>query len=73
MAAQPEAAGEWIGWIVVDIIYIPLYAYKELYLTSILYALFLIMAIMGLRAWRVSWLAQRLPMSVGPMTQAEVP
>jgi nicotinamide mononucleotide transporter len=63
----------WIGWIVVDIIYIPLYAYKELYLTSILYALFLIMAILGFRAWRVNWLAQRLPTSVEPMPQAEVP
>jgi nicotinamide mononucleotide transporter len=63
----------WIGWIVVDIIYVPLYAYKELYLTSLLYGLFLIMAVMGLRAWRASWLAQRLPMAVGPMKQAEVP
>ena len=61
----------WIGWIVVDVIYVPLYAYKELYLTSLLYALFLIMAVMGLRAWRASWLAQRLPIAVGPMAQAE--
>ena len=63
----------WIGWIVVDIIYVPLYAYKELYLTSILYALFLIMAIMGLRAWRESWLARRVTLSVEPLTQAEAP
>jgi len=47
----------WIGWIIVDIIYVPLYAYKELYLTSLLYALFLVMAVMGLRAWRAAWLA----------------
>jgi nicotinamide mononucleotide transporter len=63
----------WIGWIVVDIIYVPLYAYKELYLTSILYALFLIMAIMGLLAWRESWLARRITLSDEPLTPAEVP
>jgi nicotinamide mononucleotide transporter len=61
----------WVGWIVVDIIYVPLYAYKELYLTSLLYALFLIMAVMGLRAWRASLLTQRIP-TVGPLAQAEI-
>jgi nicotinamide mononucleotide transporter len=42
----------WIGWIVVDAIYVPLYLYKELYLTAILYAVYLVMSVMGLRAWR---------------------
>ncbi|TWT48950.1 Nicotinamide riboside transporter PnuC [Botrimarina hoheduenensis] len=45
----------WIGWIIVDIIYVPLYIYKDLYLTAILYGLFLLMAVMGLRAWRATW------------------
>ncbi len=45
----------WIGWIIVDVIYVPLYIYKELYLTAILYALFLLMAVMGLRAWHAAW------------------
>jgi nicotinamide mononucleotide transporter len=45
----------WIGWIIVDIIYVPLYIYKDLYLTAILYGLFLLIAIMGLRAWRAAW------------------
>lgn len=42
----------WIGWIVVDVIYVPLYIYKDLYLTAILYAVFLVMAVIGLRTWR---------------------
>jgi nicotinamide mononucleotide transporter len=51
----------WIGWIIVDAIYIPLYTYKELYLTAILYAVFLAMAGMGWQAWRVSWREQSMP------------
>ncbi len=45
----------WIGWIVVDIIYVPLYLYKTLYLTAVLYGLFLLMAVMGLTAWHAAW------------------
>jgi nicotinamide mononucleotide transporter len=42
----------WWFWIVVDIIYVPLYLYKELYLTAILYAVFLCMATLGLLRWQ---------------------
>jgi nicotinamide mononucleotide transporter len=42
----------WYVWITVDIIYIGLYAYKELYLTSFLYAVFLSMCLVGLWQWR---------------------
>lgn len=42
----------WWVWIVVDIIYVPLYIYKELYLTAVLYAVFLVMAVLGLLRWR---------------------
>lgn len=39
----------WYLWIVVDVIYVPLYASRGLFVTSALYAIFLIMAIWGLR------------------------
>ncbi|MEV8528537.1 MULTISPECIES: nicotinamide riboside transporter PnuC [unclassified Streptomyces] len=42
----------WWLWIAADVVYIPLYAYKELYLTSLLYAGFLTLCLIGLRGWR---------------------
>ena len=41
----------WHAWIAVDILYVGLYLYKNLVLTAILYALFVVMAVVGLRAW----------------------
>jgi len=48
----------WHWWIAVNMISIPLYLIKELYLTAILYALFLILAIAGLLEWRKARLVQ---------------
>lgn len=48
----------WIAWIVVDVIYVPLYLYKGLYLTAILYAVFLCMAVMGFMHWRRTYRAR---------------
>jgi nicotinamide mononucleotide transporter len=42
----------WYLWILADIIYIPLYFVKDLYFTSILYAIFLGICIRGLIHWR---------------------
>ncbi|MEC5215679.1 nicotinamide mononucleotide transporter [Actimicrobium sp. GrIS 1.19] len=42
----------WHVWIAVDVLYVGLYVYKGLVLTALLYGLFVIMAIIGLRAWR---------------------
>jgi nicotinamide mononucleotide transporter len=44
----------WIVWIIVDVLYVGLYVYKDLMLTAILYAVFVFMAAQGLRAWRRS-------------------
>ncbi len=41
----------WWIWILADLIYIPLYIYKGLRLTSVLYAVFLLLCIFGLRSW----------------------
>lgn len=53
----------WLGWIVVDAIYIPLYISKGLYLTAILYAIFLCMAFIGWRQWHRSWIADSQPLT----------
>ena len=42
----------WIVWIVVDIIYLPLYFVKHLPLTTILYAIFLLLAFKGFSEWK---------------------
>ena len=42
----------WVVWIVVDIIYIPLYIVKHLPLTAFLYFIFLVLAIIGYQDWK---------------------
>jgi nicotinamide mononucleotide transporter len=42
----------WHYWIIVNVISIPLYVTKELYLTAGLYGVFLLLAIAGLIEWR---------------------
>jgi nicotinamide mononucleotide transporter len=41
----------WWIWILADLIYIPLYIYKGLRLTSVLYAVFMLLCVFGLRSW----------------------
>lgn len=42
----------WIAWMVVNTVSTGLFAYKGLWLTVILYALFIAMSVVGWRAWR---------------------
>ena len=42
----------WYLWIVINISYIILYLYKEAYLTAVLYAILVALAILGLREWK---------------------
>jgi nicotinamide mononucleotide transporter len=46
-----KLAESWWIWIAADIIYIPLYVYKGLRLTALLYFVFMLLCIAGLRAW----------------------
>jgi nicotinamide mononucleotide transporter len=41
----------WHVWIIVDVLYVGLYLHKNLILTALLYAVFVGMAVIGLRAW----------------------
>jgi nicotinamide mononucleotide transporter len=41
----------WHVWLVVDVLYVGLYIYKDLHVTAVLYAVFVVLAARGLRAW----------------------
>lgn len=41
----------WHVWLAVDVLYVGLYIYKDLHVTAVLYAVFVILAARGLRAW----------------------
>jgi nicotinamide mononucleotide transporter len=50
--AQAEKVVEsWWLWIAVDVISVPLYVARALYPTALLYALFLVLCVLGLREW----------------------
>jgi len=42
----------WWLWIAVDVIYVGEYVYKHLMITSVLYAGFVVLAVIGMRSWQ---------------------
>ena len=42
----------WPVWLGVNLVSVALFAYKELWLTVLLYALFALLSVVGLRAWQ---------------------
>ena len=51
--------GNWIYWIVIDVVSIYLYAQQEYNLTAVQYGLFTILAVFGFIAWRKEYKLQR--------------
>jgi nicotinamide mononucleotide transporter len=45
----------WYWWIAVDVISIPVYIHKDLYLIALLYGVFLAICVHGLMSWRAEW------------------
>jgi nicotinamide mononucleotide transporter len=48
----------WIIWIIVDFFYVILFAYKDLNLTAVLYAIFFVLAILGYYEWKKTLVAE---------------
>jgi len=57
--ARKHVANWWL-WIVVDLVYIGEYIYKDLWLTAVLYAGLVVLAVIGLRDWRRAPLADQV-------------
>ena len=54
----------WWVWIAVDVFYVGMFVYKGLYPTAVLYAVFLVLAVMGLREWRRSMITEAIESEV---------
>src|SRR5687767_7124319 len=60
----------WAVWVAVDVVYVGMFFYKELYLTAGLYTVFLVLAVIGYRQWKQSFAERAL--SMGPAERASL-
>ena len=51
----------WLIWVAVDVVYIGMYIYKSLYVTAVLYFIFLVLSAMGFVQWRRSLKERETP------------
>lgn len=49
----------WLLWIAVDVVYVPMFVSRGLPATAVLYAVFLVLAVLGYIEWRRSFLRHR--------------
>lgn len=49
----------WLLWIAVDVVYVPMFISRGLLATAVLYAVFLVLAVLGYITWRRSYQNQR--------------
>jgi len=61
----------WAVWAVVDVVYVGMFIFKQLYLTAGLYTVFLVLAIMGYVQWKRSLIAEREPGTASREPSAE--
>jgi len=59
----------WALWILVDICYVPLYIYKNLYVTAILYIILLVLAWMGHVDWKREYKKDTGTVADGPLLE----
>lgn len=60
----------WALWIFVDICYVPLYIYKNLYVTAVLYIIYLVLAWMGHVDWQREYRRDLRPETSGQVSEA---
>ena len=61
-AARKYVASWWL-WIVLDVVYVGMYLFKDLHLTAGLYAGFILLALYGWREWRRDFRVQQSAVS----------
>lgn len=63
--ARKHTANWWL-WVVVDAIYVGEYVYKDLYLTALLYAGLVALAVFGWLEWRDAWASEQERSNTSP-------